>query len=547
MKNLIRTLIVCVISFPFLGFGQLDPSTQKVKKSWAIGAFGGMPIVFGDVNPDFRAVSYGLNIQKAISNTISLRLHGASGFASGVDRKFANWNMITSNPALNGKNNPLVDFDYPGGYTYWNYKMDFYQASFQMLYSFSATDFRMSESPKSNFFLIFGAGAMLFRTYTDQLDANGNPYDFSAIKSDYEARVIEQNEVKKRVAAMLDRNYETPADGNPMGDARTFQRAFLNHTFVPEWTAGVGVRFKLSSRLDLSLETKLSYSATDLLDGQRWDRVTYGLSANHDVFFMIMLGLNIRLGRTDNIYWFDNPATMHYKMTVENKRKVQLITQDSDGDGVPDIFDKDPHTPPGVAVDAHGVPLDSDGDGIPDYLDDDPFTPKGVAVDERGVPLDSDGDGVPDHLDLEPNTPKGNLVNFQGITIFSAEDRDRMTGTVSAAGFLPAIFFDFDDATLRTEALSALSIVAAALKANPSQRLRIIGFTDNVGNPEYNKKLGERRANAVANYLKLQGVSADRLEIVSKGSTEPLSVVSSRDANRLNRRVQFELISGGKK
>jgi peptidoglycan-associated lipoprotein len=116
----------------------------------------------------------------------------------------------------------------------------------------------------------------------------------------------------------------------------------------------------------------------------------------------------------------------------------------------------------------------------------------------------------------------------------------------SAAGFLPAIFFDFDDATLKNDALSALSLVVAAMKGNPNYRLNIIGYTDKVGSAEYNKILGERRANAVGQFLKLQGISADRIEIISMGSADPLTDVNSRDANRLNRRVQFELIKDGK-
>ncbi len=87
---------------------------------------------------------------------------------------------------------------------------------------------------------------------------------------------------------------------------------------------------------------------------------------------------------------------------------------DSDGDGVPDYLDKCPNTPPGVEVDEHGCPIDSDGDGVPDYRDKCPDTPPGVQVDEHGCPIDSDGDGVPDYLDKCPNTPPGTEVDEHG-------------------------------------------------------------------------------------------------------------------------------------
>mgnify|MGYP004443623457 FL=1 len=84
--------------------------------------------------------------------------------------------------------------------------------------------------------------------------------------------------------------------------------------------------------------------------------------------------------------------------------------KDSDGDGVEDYLDKCPNTPSEAwsTVDAHGCPKDSDGDGIEDYLDECPGTPKEAAgyVDSKGCPKDSDGDGIPDYLDKCPDTPE---------------------------------------------------------------------------------------------------------------------------------------------
>ncbi len=65
---------------------------------------------------------------------------------------------------------------------------------------------------------------------------------------------------------------------------------------------------------------------------------------------------------------------------------------------------------------------------------------------------------------------------------------------------------------------------------------------DNIGSAEYNKALGLRRAQAVVSVLEMQGISKDRIEVISKGEAEPLTDVRSGDANRLNRRVQFKVI-----
>ncbi len=79
--------------------------------------------------------------------------------------------------------------------------------------------------------------------------------------------------------------------------------------------------------------------------------------------------------------------------------------KDSDGDGVPDRYDRCPDTPRGATVDARGCPIDSDHDGVPDGLDRCPDTPAGVRVDAAGCPLDADHDGVPDYQDRCPDTP----------------------------------------------------------------------------------------------------------------------------------------------
>jgi outer membrane protein OmpA-like peptidoglycan-associated protein len=515
-------------------------SSKTVKKSWSIGAYGGLPIVFGDVNPDYLSYGYGINIKKALSNSLELRMQLSNGFVYGVDRKFANANMIQSNPALNGTNDPAVDFT-TLGYTYFNYKTTFYEGNFHLVYNFGYNDHRLREDPRANFFIFIGAGGLMFKTYTDQLNSFGSLYNFSTIYNDYTAGNITQSEAQKQVRELLDRNFETPTDGMPEGNGFVPDTEVLGHILLPNVNAGVGVRFKLGNRVDLSLESKASFCDNDLLDGQRWDRVTYGLSANNDILLFTTLGINIRLGAINNVNWFDNPSAMHYKVTLENKRKISLLSSDVDNDGVSDYFDKDLETPEGVKVDVNGKPMDTDGDGIADYLDKEPFSDMGAVVDEEGKSIDSDKDGVPDHKDLDPDTDEGMLVNFQGVPIGGKGSMSGIRG--GSLGFLPAIFFGFDNANVGTEFLSHLSLVAEAMKNNPNTRLKVVGYTDPVGSADYNHNLGMRRAQAVVNILTMQGVDANRFEIDSKGATEPLTDVRSADANRLNRRVQFEMLN----
>lgn len=93
-------------------------------------------------------------------------------------------------------------------------------------------------------------------------------------------------------------------------------------------------------------------------------------------------------------------------------------------------------------------------------------------------------------------------------------------------GLLPSVFFDFDQSAVRPEDRPKLQSAAEFLTANPSDRLMLEGHCDWRGTAQYNMALGERRANAVFQYLTALGVSASRLEVVSKGDIEAATEAS---------------------
>ena len=72
--------------------------------------------------------------------------------------------------------------------------------------------------------------------------------------------------------------------------------------------------------------------------------------------------------------------------------------------------------------------------------------------------------------------------------------------------------FDFDRYTLRPEATRMLDEAVKAMQADTTLRLTLEGHTCNIGTAEYNLALGERRANAVRDYLSSRGIAADRLK-----------------------------------
>ena len=99
------------------------------------------------------------------------------------------------------------------------------------------------------------------------------------------------------------------------------------------------------------------------------------------------------------------------------------------------------------------------------------------------------------------------------------------------------VHFDFDRYSLRPEATRTLDEAIATLQANPELNIEIEGHTCNIGTAEYNLALGERRANAVRDYLASRGIGANRLRTVSYGEERPKYDNSREETRRLNRRA----------
>lgn len=109
----------------------------------------------------------------------------------------------------------------------------------------------------------------------------------------------------------------------------------------------------------------------------------------------------------------------------------------------------------------------------------------------------------------------------------------------AAARLQKVFYFDFDQATLSADTRAALDDHIAVLK-NTNAKVRLEGHADERGTREYNMALGERRANAVANYLIINGVARYRVETVSYGEERPMANGSSESSWSQNRRVEIK-------
>ncbi len=101
------------------------------------------------------------------------------------------------------------------------------------------------------------------------------------------------------------------------------------------------------------------------------------------------------------------------------------------------------------------------------------------------------------------------------------------------------MFFDYDKSEIRDDAKAPLQRAAEYLKRWPSTRVSVEGHCDARGTAEYNLALGERRAQALKDYLVGLGVSADRLQQVSKGKESPVCSEDNEACFSRNRRGAF--------
>ena len=100
------------------------------------------------------------------------------------------------------------------------------------------------------------------------------------------------------------------------------------------------------------------------------------------------------------------------------------------------------------------------------------------------------------------------------------------------------IYFDFDDASIRTDARPALRKNGDQLR-DVDASITIEGHCDERGNEEYNLALGERRAHAVKQYLTNLGIESSQLRTVSYGEAKPAVMGHNEAAWKYNRRAEF--------
>ncbi len=218
---------------------------------------------------------------------------------------------------------------------------------------------------------------------------------------------------------------------------------------------------------------------------------------------------------------------------------------DSDRDGIPD----------GIEVDAGYDPLqrDSDSDGLNDndedengngVLDAGETDPTRGDTDGGGIPDldevrdpmqdprdpaddDGDGDGVANNLDSCPNSSSGEQVGATGCAALS--------GTLQLEG----VEFATGSADILPSSESTLNEALGVLRGAPNARVEIAGHTDDRGNAANNRRLSQRRAESVLEWLVEHGLGRDRFTTRGYGPSEPIDTNDTSEGRQRNRRIEF--------
>ena len=108
---------------------------------------------------------------------------------------------------------------------------------------------------------------------------------------------------------------------------------------------------------------------------------------------------------------------------------------------------------------------------------------------------------------------------------------------------LESVLFHRATANLVSGSEKELDLVVEVLNDNPAVRILLKGHTDNTGDPEVNVKLSEERVNTVREYILSKGISAYRITGKGYGGAHPIASNEREETRKLNRRVEFEVIS----
>jgi OOP family OmpA-OmpF porin len=175
--------------------------------------------------------------------------------------------------------------------------------------------------------------------------------------------------------------------------------------------------------------------------------------------------------------------------------------------------------------------LDTDKDGVADLYDLEPNSIAGVAVNTKGQSIDNNQNGVPDELE-----------SYLEKTYGQKSDKIATNTTVEELindGYVN-VYFDFNSSKPTTASLSGIDFLVKYLKNNPEKTADVVGYADEIGSSSYNVELSRKRAEAVKQVAINAGIDASRLNVIANGEDASVNK-NSKEARQIVRRVSFQV------
>lgn len=122
-------------------------------------------------------------------------------------------------------------------------------------------------------------------------------------------------------------------------------------------------------------------------------------------------------------------------------------------------------------------------------------------------------------------------INNRNVNLVPVKDPNK--------NYVGTIFFDFDKSDLKKESVDELNKIIKILDQDSSKVLSLAAHTDATGSESYNTFLAKRRALAVIDYLKQQGINGDRISVKYFGEGKPAASNSTAEGRQKNRRIDF--------
>jgi len=165
------------------------------------------------------------------------------------------------------------------------------------------------------------------------------------------------------------------------------------------------------------------------------------------------------------------------------------------------------------------------------------------AVSPAPAPVSTPAPAPPEPVRAPEPTPVESRAVTPVTETSSAEILSSSLEDLNKKGILKDTFFDYDKSDIKTEFRDSLEQNARFLSRNPSVKIMVEGHCDERGTREYNIALGNRRAEAVRQFLTALGVDGARMQTISYGREKPFADCHDESCWAQNRRAHFVILS----